>query len=163
MFRRFMEAEGNTRLFAKGDIKYVILDLLKDHPSHGYEMIRALEDLFHGMYSPSAGSVYPTLQMLEEMEYVTSEERDGKKVYSVTARGREFLAENRSTVSKLHDNMRHWSGEMGRGEIRDILHDLRDLSRWIGRKSRKMDRHESELIRDIIAAARRDIERIFGE
>lgn len=163
MFKRHMESEGNVRLFAKGDIKYVILDLLKDQPTHGYEMIRRLEDLFHGLYSPSAGSVYPTLQMLEEMEYVTSLERDGKKVYSVTDKGRRFLTEHKDTIRHLHDNMRHWRGEMGRGEIREILDDLRDLSRKVGRKSRKLDREQAERISDIVSNARREIERIFNE
>ncbi len=163
MFRRYMEGEGHARLFAKGDIKYVILDLLEDHPSHGYEVIRMLQDRFHGLYSPSAGSVYPTLQMLEEMEYVVSQERDGKKVYSVTDRGREFLSEHSDIVHNLQDNMRHWRGEMGRGEIREILADLRDMARSIGRKSRKLDHEQTERIGTIIENARRDIERIFSE
>ena len=55
--RRFFEFEGRARLFEKGDLKYVILDLLKDKPRHGYEIIRALEERFHGFYTPSAGSV----------------------------------------------------------------------------------------------------------
>ena len=55
-------------MFEKGDLKYVILDLLKDEPSHGYEVIRKLEERSRGFYSPSPGSVYPTLQLLEDME-----------------------------------------------------------------------------------------------
>ena len=51
----------------RGDLKYVILDLIKDQPSHGYEVMRALEGRFRGFYSPSPGSVYPTLQMLEDL------------------------------------------------------------------------------------------------
>jgi DNA-binding PadR family transcriptional regulator len=74
----------HPRLFEKGDLKYIILNHVKDKPSHGYEIIRAMEDSFHGFYTPSAGSVYPTLQMLEDMGYVKSSERDGKKVYTIT-------------------------------------------------------------------------------
>ena len=81
MFHRgFFQWERKFRLFEKGDLKYVILDLLKDKPSHGYEIIRALEERFHGFYSPSAGSIYPTLQLLEDMGHVKSSEADGKKV-----------------------------------------------------------------------------------
>lgn len=54
-------------LFQKSDVKYVILDLLNEKPSHGYEIMRALEERSHGFYSPSAVSVYPTLQLLEDM------------------------------------------------------------------------------------------------
>src|ERR671933_2282623 len=83
------------RVFGKGDLKYVILDLLKDRPAHGYEVMRALEERFRGFYSPSPGSVYPTLQMLEDLGYVSSRQRDGKKVYQITDEGRSFLEENR--------------------------------------------------------------------
>jgi DNA-binding PadR family transcriptional regulator len=83
------------RVFEKGDLKYVILDLLKDEPSHGYELIRALEERFRGFYSPSPGSIYPTLQLLEDLGHVTVTQRDGKKVYTITEQGRGFLEEHR--------------------------------------------------------------------
>src|SRR5919202_1373987 len=82
------------RLFGRGDLKYVILDLLKDQPRHGYEVIRALEERFRGFYSPSPGSVYPTLQLLADQGYLTSTERDGKRVYAITDEGRKFLEEH---------------------------------------------------------------------
>jgi hypothetical protein len=63
------------RLFDRGDLKYVILDLLWERPRHGYDIIRALEERFHGLYSPSPGTVYPTLQLLEDQDYVTSSQR----------------------------------------------------------------------------------------
>jgi len=74
--------------FHKGDVKYIILDLLKDGPKYGYEIIRALEEQSHGFYRPSPGAVYPTLQMLEEMGHAGSNDRDGKKVYTITDDGR---------------------------------------------------------------------------
>src|SRR3712207_9183084 len=88
------------RVCGKGDLKYVILDLLQDRPAHGYELIRALEERFRGFYSPSPGSVYPTLQLLEDMGYVSATQRDGKKVYSITDEGREFLKQNRRSRSE---------------------------------------------------------------
>ena len=60
---------------------------------HGYEMMKALEEKSGGFYSPSPGSIYPTLQMLEDGGYVTSKETDGKKVYSITDAGRALLTE----------------------------------------------------------------------
>ena len=88
MFRgHFPGFERHAHLFERGHLKYVILDLLKDKPAHGYEIIKALEERFHGFYSPSAGSVYPTLQLLEDMGYVKSSDQDGKKVYTITAEG----------------------------------------------------------------------------
>lgn len=60
---------------------------------HGYEMMKALEEKYRGFYSPSAGTIYPTLQMLEDRGLVTSSTTDNKKVYSITDAGRAFLAE----------------------------------------------------------------------
>jgi DNA-binding PadR family transcriptional regulator len=60
---------------------------------HGYEMMRALEEKSGGFYAPSPGSIYPTLQMLEDRGLVTVKEIEGKKVYSITDAGRAFLAE----------------------------------------------------------------------
>src|SRR5215210_5937686 len=92
---------GRGRVFGKGDLKYVILDLLKERPAHGYELIRALEERFRGFYSPSPGSVYPTLQLLEDLGHVTVVQRDGKKVYTITEQGREFLEEHRGSVEEI--------------------------------------------------------------
>ena len=64
----------------RGNMKFLLLEMLKDGPKHGYEIISDLEGRFRG-YRPSPGSVYPTLQMLEEGGFVTSQEVDGKKVY----------------------------------------------------------------------------------
>jgi DNA-binding PadR family transcriptional regulator len=87
------------RVFDRGDLKYVILKLLSKKPMHGYEVMRALEEESCGCYSASAGSVYPTLQMLEDQGYVVCEEKEGKKVYSITEEGRAFLEENGDLVS----------------------------------------------------------------
>jgi DNA-binding PadR family transcriptional regulator len=73
-------------------MKYLLLEILKDGPRHGYEMITELETRHRG-YRPSAGSVYPTLQMLDEGGFVTSAEIDGKKVYTITEKGLELLKE----------------------------------------------------------------------
>ena len=74
----------------RGDIKFLLLEILKEGPRHGYDIINGLEGRFRG-YRPSPGSVYPTLQMLEEGGYVTSQEIDGKKVYTITDAGLKLL------------------------------------------------------------------------
>ncbi|MBX3063588.1 MAG: helix-turn-helix transcriptional regulator [Anaerolineae bacterium] len=77
----------------RGDIKFVLLELLKDQPRHGYELIKILEERSSGFYRPSAGVIYPTLQLLEEEGSLTSETTDGKKVYTITDAGRKLLEE----------------------------------------------------------------------
>jgi DNA-binding PadR family transcriptional regulator len=87
---------GGGRFFGRGDVKYALLELLQERPMHGYEMMKALEEKSGGFYVPSAGSIYPTLQMLEDRGLVTVAEGDaGKKVYSITDTGRAFLDERK--------------------------------------------------------------------
>jgi len=81
------------RFFGRGDVKFALLGLLRERPMYGYEMIKALEEKSGGFYSPSPGSIYPTLQLLEERSLVTSQETEGKKVYSITDAGRALLDE----------------------------------------------------------------------
>src|SRR5579875_915432 len=75
----------------RGDVKYLVLELLAEGPKHGYEIIRAIEER-RGV-RPSAGSVYPTLQMLEDGGFVSAEQVDGKRVYTITEAGRAMLNE----------------------------------------------------------------------
>ena len=89
------------RVVRKGELKYLLLELLADEPMHGYEVIRRLEEESNGMYSPSPGSVYPTLQMLEDQGYVVSEELDGKRVYRITPEGREFRKEHTARTDDI--------------------------------------------------------------
>src|SRR6202049_5306597 len=69
--------------FESGDMKYVILKLLQDKPRHGYEVMKELEERMHGCYTPSPGTVYPTLQWLEDEGLVTAKEVAGKKVFEI--------------------------------------------------------------------------------
>ena len=91
--------------FGSGDMKYVILKLLKDRPMHGYEVMKELEERTRGCYTPSPGTVYPTLQWLEDEGLVRAEEQDGKKVYHITDPGRAFLEEHKSTVEDIFDRV----------------------------------------------------------
>ena len=88
--------EGRRRgapMFGRGDLKYGLLDLLRDKPKHGYELIKDLEARSGGFYTPSAGAIYPTLQMMEDLGWVTSQTVEGKKVYTITALGTQTVQE----------------------------------------------------------------------
>jgi DNA-binding PadR family transcriptional regulator len=84
---------GGQRFFGRGDVKYALLELLRERPMHGYEMMKALEERSGGFYVASAGTIYPTLQMLEDRGLITSNQVEGKKIYSITDVGRAFLEE----------------------------------------------------------------------
>jgi DNA-binding PadR family transcriptional regulator len=92
--------------FDAGDMKYVILRLLRDKPRHGYEVMKQLEEQLHGCYSPSPGTVYPTLQWLEDEGLVVGRDVDGKRVYEITAAGRQFLDEHQDVVDDIFARVR---------------------------------------------------------
>ncbi|MDQ7820970.1 MAG: PadR family transcriptional regulator [Armatimonadota bacterium] len=148
------------RLFGKGDLKVLILDLLKDRPMHGYDIIRSLQEQFGGFYAPSPGAVYPTLQMLEDMGYVTSSQQDGKKVYAITDEGRRFLTERQEAVEDIRSRFSHWWDWWGPAyrEMWDLFHTLRSRGPWQRITPEKLRR-----IRDVMARARREIEAILRE
>ncbi|RIN12594.1 PadR family transcriptional regulator [Staphylococcus sp. KG4-3] len=90
----FGDFRGRERFFKKGDLQFVILKMLKEESKHGYQIIKDLEEQFKGFYSPSPGSVYPILQMLEDREFVSISKEGKKKIYTITDEGIAFLKEN---------------------------------------------------------------------
>lgn len=163
MFNPHFFGERHSRLFGKGDLKYVILDLLKDKPSHGYEIIRALEERSHGFYSPSAGSVYPTLQLLEDMGCVSSTEQDGKKVYAISDEGKRFLAERKENIDRIKEHMRGFWTPENREEIREIVGEIRSLGHSLRGNVSRLDHQKLQRIREVVSRARKDIEAIIEQ
>ncbi len=154
----------HERVFERGDLKYVILQLLSERPAHGYEVIRALEERFGGMYTPSAGAVYPTLQMLEDMGYATSAQQDGRRVYSITDEGRTFLDQQKETVEGIRKRAGSWWDPQLKTQFRELHHDMRDFVHSIaGRGRRYMSPETIRQVRDVLGRARKEIEEILRE
>ena len=89
------------RFFSPGELRLALLSLLDERPKHGYELMKNLEERSGGAYRASAGSVYPTLQQLEDEGLVVSETTAGKRVYSLTPDGRAELAREAETVRRI--------------------------------------------------------------
>jgi DNA-binding PadR family transcriptional regulator len=159
-FGGFNQGPGE-RFFGRGDLKYIILDLLKDQPRHGYDIIRALEERMRGRYRPSPGSVYPTLQMLEDLGYVTANQQEGKKVYSITDEGRRYLSEQQSTVDDIRSRITAGWDAASRPEVADLMHELQMLGRALfrhGTRGALQDPARLQQLREIVARARREVE-----
>ena len=104
------------RLFEHGDLRLVILHLIAEKPRHGYEIIKAIEEMAGGTYSPSPGTIYPALTLLEEQGLVTvAPSEGGKKLHAITGDGRADLDANRNVVAALLARMAH-VGESQGGE-----------------------------------------------
>ncbi|MEU9606208.1 helix-turn-helix transcriptional regulator [Streptomyces sp. NPDC048057] len=105
-------------VFAHGRLRLYLLKLLDESPRHGYEVIRLLEERFHGLYAPSAGTVYPRLAKLEAEGLVTHATEGGRKVYSLTDAGRAELAGRGGELADLEREIRESVSELA-AEIRD--------------------------------------------
>jgi DNA-binding PadR family transcriptional regulator len=149
--------------FHKGALKYIILDLIKDQPNHGYQIIRILEKRTHGLYVPSAGAVYPTLQLLEEMGYVTAVEQEGKKVYSITDEGRRFLADSDELAEGIKKRMRERWGVRDSREPRETIAELKELGRLFAWRYRHLDQEKVRRIKEIVSRAHTEIEAVMME
>jgi DNA-binding PadR family transcriptional regulator len=167
MFRSGFDFETRRgRLFKKGDLKYIILDQLKDKPAHGYEITRGLEERFHGLYTPSAGSVYPILQLLQDMGYVTSVEKDGKKVFTITEAGRRFLSEQQETTDSIKKRTRGWMGPDNREYLHDVkkaLDDAHAIRHMVGEAAVQKNPEKVARIAEIMEKARAAIEAVVDE
>ncbi len=153
------------RIFDRGDLKYVVLRLLSEKPMHGYEVMRALEEESGGCYSASPGSVYPTLQMLEDQGYVVCEQKEGKKVYSITDEGRAFLKENGDIVDEIIDRVSGFTDRFFRTEMRDMTRSFRKLAQLTFERGIRWAETPEELerITQILEQAAREIEEATTE
>jgi DNA-binding PadR family transcriptional regulator len=153
--RRFArEAFGGWREGARarrGDIKYLILEVLADGPRHGYDIITALEERSNGRYRPSPGSVYPTLTLLEEGGFITGETANGKRVFTITAAGRELLAKKPADAETEDD------------EGVDLRGSAMRLGVAVMQAVRASDASAQEKVRAILDTARREIYKILAE
>ena len=107
-------------MFESGEVKFVILRLLKEKPRHGYEVIKALEEKLSGCYTASPGTVYPTLQLLEDQGFVRVVEDSGKKVYHITPEGEQFLEEHKDAIADIFDRVRDTVRDVAGGPMGEL-------------------------------------------
>ena len=102
------------RRLASGDLQLVLLALLAERPSHGYELIKALEERSGGFYSPSPGMIYPALTWLEEMGYASVTAEGAKKLYSLTPQGIQHLQQNEAAAEELWEQLALFGRKLAR-------------------------------------------------
>jgi DNA-binding PadR family transcriptional regulator len=153
-----------TQVFESGDMKYVILRLLKERPRHGYEIIKALEEKMWGLYTPSAGTIYPTLQLLEDQGYVRGVETDGKRVYHITAAGERFLEEHQDVVEDIFERVRETVRDFAGGNMGELNGAFARLATSIYKRAWRRGPEDPAIKRvaDILRKAAEDIESAWG-
>ena len=145
--------KGEFMRMRRGDIKFHLLEILKETPRHGYEIISELEKQSGG-YRPSPGSVYPTLQMLEEAGFLTSQQVEGKKVYTITEEGLELLEKRGGATFEASPKM---------AEALEMRKTLMKLGSAVMDGVRDGDEETVKKISEVINQARRDVYSILAE
>lgn len=95
------------RFFGHGELRLVILDILTRNASHGYELIKEIENLTQGHYSPSPGVIYPTLELLQDHGFITIDVEDGgRKKIAITDDGSRWLEEHRGHLDQIQERLK---------------------------------------------------------
>jgi DNA-binding PadR family transcriptional regulator len=150
-------------------MKFALLELLQERPMYGYEMMKALEERSGGFYTPSPGSIYPTLQMLEDRGLVSVRDAEGKKVYSITDAGRALLKERQQHEEEFAGPP--WMRRRGFGrprfspELQALRSEVMEVVRLLtiaGRMSFE-DAEQLARLRGVIERTRKDLtDMIYG-
>ncbi len=153
--------EGRRRggRMRRGDIRTAVLAILVEEPGHGYDVIQRLEEKTSGAWRPSPGSVYPTLQLLEDEGLLRSAERDGKRVYEVTEQGRTEATQRIETAGGTP-----WEiagrNDTGAGEFRNAVRQLLVAARQVRDSGNEQ---QGERTVEILKRARKEIYTMLAE
>jgi DNA-binding PadR family transcriptional regulator len=144
----------------RGDVRTAVLALLEEKPAHGYDLIRELEERSGGMWQPSPGSVYPTLQLLEDQGLVTGEESDGKRVYSITDAGREELGQRRERSGGAAPWEMKGDSPEGFGKL---MGSMTQLGGAVMQVARGGDAGQIDRVAEIVSEARKKVYALLAE
>jgi DNA-binding PadR family transcriptional regulator len=152
---------GRERFFDNGHLRLVILQLIADKPSYGYEIMKAIEERLSGGYAPSPGVVYPTLTLLEEEGFATVTATDGsKKLYAATEQGKEYLKANGVMLKAIFGRMEQAGKVFGRGRSPQIQRAIMNLKFALKMRVERADLSAEQVSRiaEAIDAAARAID-----
>jgi DNA-binding PadR family transcriptional regulator len=149
----------------RGEVKYLILDAVAAGPIHGYEIMGVIEERTRGRYRPSAGTVYPTLQALEQVGLIASWQQNGRKIYEMTKAGREEVEGYGKEIADVYARMSS-APQVGESVELGIFED--HMNRIVGSVGRalhtgRLDDKRQDRIIEVIRDAARRIEQILRD
>jgi DNA-binding PadR family transcriptional regulator len=147
---------GGRRRQRRGDIKYALLELVAEQPRHGYELIKELESRYSGFYRPSPGTVYPTLQLLEDEGSLESATEGGKRIYTITEAGRKVLAD-RAAEGERGGEARGPQGRWRSPELEQLREQAAALSMSVMQVARHGSPEQMRAVRTLLENATREI------
>ena len=151
------------RMFGSGELRLALLALIAEEDRHGYELIKAIEDMTGGSYAPSPGAVYPTLQMLaDEGKIEEAKSKDAKKPFKATAEGEAELEERKDEVDALMGRLGKHGERAEKVRSPDLFRAMGNLATVLKNRARagKLDKAAMDDIVDIIDEVAKRIERL---
>ena len=142
----------------RGDVRTALLVLLAEEPRNGYQLMQEIEERSDGAWRPSPGSVYPTLQQLEDEGLVATTEEDGRRVFEISDAGRKHVEERPADAPAPWDAAQ---GEAG-SAARELMKLVRDIAGAAAQVVRAGDEQQVQQAREVLAGAHRSLYRILA-
>ena len=161
--RRHRRGSHRRRMFDSGELRLVILQLCAEEARHGYDLIRAIEEMTGGAYAPSPGTVYPTLTLLEDMGLVEEHESDGKKrLFSATKEGKKYLKDRADEIEALMERLEGHGERRQKADAKPIKPAVKRLMKafWVKMAETNGDEETLDKIAEIVNKAARKIEKL---
>ncbi|MFN4283459.1 MAG: PadR family transcriptional regulator [Alphaproteobacteria bacterium] len=141
---------GRRRMFDNGELRLILLHLVSEQPRHGYDIIRAIEELSGGAYAPSPGVVYPTLAMLSDMGQLTEQAGDSaRKAYAIADAGKAHLAEHAKAAKALLERLGEAADLRERTDAKPVRRAMHNLKSVL--MDKLADRSDKEMVLKAVA------------
>jgi DNA-binding PadR family transcriptional regulator len=158
---------GRSRLFESGEIRLALLSLLGEGPKHGYQLMKEMRERSNGAYRASAGSVYPTLQQIEDEELIESDQQSGRRVYRLTKAGKKELEKEAPAIRDIWERAEeceNW-GLFASPETMGLWGSMTALFKASVQASKRAAGSgggyvQAERIREVLDRARHELERL---
>lgn len=154
---------GRRRMFDGGELRLVLLKLIAEEPRHGYDLIRAIEEMTGGDYAPSPGTVYPTLTLLEDMGLIEEQDSEGaRRLFAITDAGRATLAEQEEEADALLERLSRHGERREHADRQPVKRAIASLmtALWHKVAQEGADEERLEEIGRILDKAARKIEKL---
>ena len=135
---------GRRRVLDSAELRLVLLKLIADQPRHGYDLIKAVEEMTHGEYAPSPGVVYPSLTMLQDMGLIDEARSEGaRKAFEATQEGRDHLAEKEEEVDALLERLKELGSDQRKAGGAPIRRSIGNLLSALWHRATREDADEA--------------------
>jgi len=150
---------GSFHFLAKGDFKSMVLRILEERPMHGYEIMKFVEDRYHGFYKPSSGAIYPALRALLRQRLVEVSGEERRKTYRISRKGKAYL---RSRRVELERGFHLFESTVG-PERAALFRELRTTGRVLGPNMRTVTPEQAAKLRKVIVEMRERMMKILAK